>query len=435
MILRASVAVLLLMPTTAFAQGDPGPFGGLFGRTPERVGRDYRVFDVRTSASALYEDSLLDRSLPVEQRLGSTPLAGLNVSGVYSQQSTRLGLQVQSTANYSQYLQSPQVGGTTVGSSASASYKAGTRLTLDGSLNHLYTPYFQYYRQLFSFLPTAGVIAPSSPYVATVTTSQTYEATGGFTSNYSKHSSFSGHLTWRETQFEKSPTSDIEMRGGRAAWSRQMNRTFKLRLGYGREHIRHAYAIDQPVIYEFIDLGLDGNKSLSLTRRTTASFSTEMSVVKQPITGRHYRLNGRASLHTWMSRSWRAGVSYSRLTEFLPGFTQPLFSDNVGGGLSGLFGTRTEFVASASAGKGVFGTDASVFDNGRFTIASSSVQLNRALTRNFGVFGQYSFFYYRMPPAVAPVAPTNRLSVQTFTVGLSAWFPVFTQEQTARDSR
>jgi hypothetical protein len=435
MILRVSVAVLLLMPMTAFAQGNPGPFGGLFGRTPARVGKDFRVFDIRTSASTLYEDSLLDRSLPPEQRLGSTPLAGLNLSGVFTQQTTRLGLQLQSTANYFQYLRSPQIGGTMIGSSASANYKVATRLTLDGSVNHVYTPYFQYHPQFYTFSPTGGLIAPSSPYVATVTESQTLEATGGFTSNYAKHSSFSGTLTWRETRFEQSPASNVDMRGGRAGWSRQLNRDFRLRLGYGREHIRHAYTAGEPVIYEFIDLGVDGDKPISLTRRTTLQFSTEMSVVKQPITGRHYRLNGRAAVNTWLSRSWRAGVSYSRLTEFLPGFSQPLFSDNVGAGLSGLLGLRTELVASVSGGKGVFGTDASVFNNGRFTLASSSVQLNRALTRHFGVFGRHSFFYYRMPPGVAPVAPTNRLSVQTFTVGISAWIPVFVQEQDARDSR
>jgi hypothetical protein len=431
----AGVAVLLLLPTAAFAQGNPGPFGGLFGRTPERIGKEYRVFDLRTSTTAQYEDALLDRDLPRDNRIASGSIASVNVGGMFEQQSTRLSLRLRSSGTYQQYLQSPFVGGTTIDSGAAVNVRVATRLTLDGAINHLYTPYFQFHRNFFTLLPTGVLAPPASPYVATVVESNTLDAVGGFTSYYSKRSTLSLSLMKRETRFTRRPDANISVNGMRGQWARQLNRDFRMRLGYGREHIHEAARPDAEFVHEFIDVGVDFERPLSLTRRTTLAFSTETSMVRKPGESRHYRLNGRVLLSSWLRRTWLGSINASRTTEFLPGYIEPLFSDNVGGALTGLLSQRLEMIVSAAVGKGKFGTDASVFENPRFTIANATTQLNFAFTRHLGVFGQHAFYYFKMPPGASSVAPLDRLSRQTFIAGITAWIPMLTQEIETRDPR
>jgi len=435
-ILRAGVAVLLLLPTAAFAQGTPpGPFGGLFGRTPERVGKEYRVFEIRTSSSGQYEESLFDDAVPLDSRAASGAIASVNVGGMYEQRTTRLNLRLRSSGTYQQYLQSPFNGGTSVETSATANFRVATRFGLDGSLTHLYTPYFQFYPSFPSWTPAGVLVPPSSPYVATVIASHTYEAVGSFTSYYSKHSSLSASFQRRETRFSHRPDADLSMYGMRGLWSRQLNRDFRLKLGYGREQIHQSALSDADFVHEFIDAGVDFEKPLSLSRRTTLGFTTQTSMIRRPGTGRQYRLDGRVMLNSWLSRTWLASINAARATEFMPGFIEPLFSDNVGFSLMGLFSRRLELIASATGGKGVFGTDASAFDNPRFTMANSTVQLNVAVTRHFGLYGQHAFYYFQIPAGSSPVAPLDQLSRHTIVVGITAWIPVFNQERGERDSR
>ena len=432
--LRLCVAVLLLLPPAAFAQGNPGPFGGLFGRTPERIGKNYRVFDVRTSSSMQYEDAVFDDAIPRGSRIESGAVAGVNFGGLFEQRSNRVSARLRSSGTYQQYLQSPYVGGTTVDSGATVNVQVATRLALDGSVNHLYTPYFQFYRQFPTLLPAGVLVPPSSPYLATVVESHTYDMVGGFTSFYSKHSTLSASFTRRETRFSRFPDGNVSVTGGRGLWSRQLNRDFRGRLGYGRETIRLASLPGAEYIHEFIDAGVDFERVLSLTRRTTFGFTTETSMVRKPGTGRHYRLNGRAALSTWLRRTWLASVSFNRTTDFLPGYAEPLFSDNVGVAVTGLFSRRIEFIATAAAGRGVFGIDRPE-PNGHFLLANATTQLNFAFTRHVGLFGQHVLYYFEMPPGASSVAPVDRLSRQTFIVGITAWIPVLNQQRGERDSR
>jgi hypothetical protein len=433
--LRLCVAVLLLLPPAAFAQGNPGPFGGLFGRTPERVGKDYRVFEVRTSGGAQYENSILDDSVPAGSVVESGAMGTFNVGGMFEERSSRFSLRLNSMAAYQQYLDVGAIGGTAVTSSAQVTSRVLTRLALDGTINHLYTPFFQFHRQYPSLSPTGALVPPSSPYVATLVESNTYEAVGGVTSYYSKHSTVGAAFSRRETRFSQAFDERFSVTGMRGSWTRQLNRDLRLRLGYGRESIRQSSRSDQPYIHELVDVGVDFERVLSVSRRTALGFATETSIVRKPGTGRHYRLNGRILLSSWLRRTWQASINANRQTEFLPGFIEPLFSDNVGAALAGLFSKRVEMILSVAAGRGTFGLGDSMPGGDRFTIGNGTAQLNYAVTRHVGVFGQYALNHFEMPPEASSIAPLDRLTRQTFIVGVTAWIPMYTQERGVRDSR
>jgi len=433
--LRLSIAVVLLLPSAAFAQGNPGPFGGLFGRAPERIGKAYRVFEIRTSSSAQYEQAVLDDSLPRGSVLESGAIASLNVGGMFEERSTRFHLRLQSSGTYQQYLHAGSVGGTTVQTGATINARVATRLSLDGSVNHLYTPFFQFHRRYPTFNVAGVLVEPSSPYVATVVANNSYEAIGGFTSYYSKHSTLSASFSRRETRFTQLRDERMSINGMRSLWTRQLNRDFRFKLGYGRERVHHSSTPADSFLHEVIDLGVDFERPLSLSRSTTLAFTTETSMFRRPGEDRHYRLNGRVLLNSRLRRTWQVSLSATRLTEFMPGFVEPLFSDNVGASVTGLFSRRVEAIFTGTAGRGVFGIDAAGPRGGHFMLANGTTQLNVAVTRRLGLFVQHGFHFFELPPGASTIAPLDRLTRHTYVVGITAWIPLLTQERDARDSR
>ena len=60
MIVRVGLAAALLMPAVAMAQGNPGPYGKLFGRAPATAGaQEHTTVQVRSSIGANYDSVLL----------------------------------------------------------------------------------------------------------------------------------------------------------------------------------------------------------------------------------------------------------------------------------------------------------------------------------------------------------------------------------------
>ncbi len=428
--LRLCVAALLLMPPAAFAQGNAGPFGGLFGRTPERIGRDYTLFEIRTSTSLQFDDQLLTASGTPEE--GINAVAGVNAGAAFEHQTDRVKARVRSTGTYQEFLQTHPIGGTTVETTGSVNWRPGTRFALDGTVAHLYSPFFQFHPTLMSSPYFPGVVIPAAPYVASLVASHTLDTSVGFTSYYSKRSTLGASIARRQTRFERRPEDDFTMNGGQALWTRRLNRDFLVRLGYGREKIRLQKRADLDFIHETLEAGVDFTRALSVARRTTLAFDTQTSIIRRPGAGRQYRLNGGVSLARLFARTWLVGVHADRSTEFMPGFIEPLFNNTAGMNLMGLFSRRAELIMTANAGHGEFGTDGS---RGRFTTTNATTQLNFAVTRKFGFFAQHAFYYFRLPPGASPVSSLDRILRQTLTVGATAWIPLLDRERLPSDSR
>ena len=428
--LSVGVAVLLLLPSAAFAQGNPGPFGGLFGRTPERVGRDYTVFEIRTSTGLQLDDELVNPVGGADGPLGS--IAGLSGAAIFDHKSSRLQTRLRSSASYHQFLQSPAVGSTTVENTGAVTWRVASRLSLDANATYLYSPYFQFFPSLVTAPYVPGVIPPSLPYITGLIESDTVDATVGFTSYYSKHSTLSASLSRRQTNYRGQAAADFEANGGRALWTRRTGRNISVRLGYAREKSRSEALADTEYLNEAIEAGVDFAKPLSLSRNTTMAFHTESSMIGRSGGSRHFRLNGGVVLGHGLSRSWHLTVNANRNTEFLAEFSQPLFSDMVGASVAGLLGARAELFLSANVGSGYFGIEG---DQGRFRTATTTAQLNIALTRKLGLFAQYGVFSYEYPPGATTFATPYRFSRQSLTFGANAWLPIINRERSPSDSR
>jgi hypothetical protein len=425
------VAVLSLLPSTAFAQGgQPGPFGGLFGRTPERVGREYTLFEVRSAASVQADDQMLNSAGVPDEGIGM--IGGVNLAALFDRRTSRLQMQLRSAASYQEFIQTPPVGATTYENSGMMTWRLATRLSLEGSATYRYSPYFQFFPNLVTAPYVPGVVPPSIPYVAGLVESDTVEATGGFTSYYSKHSTISASLMRRQTTFRHNAAGDFEANGVRALWTRRTGRDASVNLGYAREESRSDELGGIEYLNESIEAGINFDRPLSLTRNTTLAVTTASSIIRRNGGSRHFRLNGGVVLGHVLSRSWRLDVSANRNTEFLAGFAEPLFSDTAGVAVAGLIASRAELFLSANGGSGYFGIDG---DRGSFRTATTTAQLNVAVTRKFGVFAQYGVFYYEIPPNVTLLTTMQQLSRQSLTVGVMAWLPIINRERSTSDSR
>ena len=430
MIRHLCTAVLVLLPTTALAQGNPGPFGGFFGRTPERNGRDFTVLDLRTSSGVQYDEPMLDPNPALPQQRGG-PLLGASGQLRFETKSDRLRLQLRSTGVFHYFMQAPAVGGTTIDNRFTVEGKPATRLQLDASVAHTYQPFFNY--EQVPMLFERGVVPPTARYIARGVESHSGEGIAGFTSYYAKNSSLSASVSRRETRFVQNRDLDFTMNGARGGWRRQLTRDLALKLEYGREHYDMRAGEESDRLFETIDAGIDFTRGLSLTRNTTFQIRTQTAIVRQPPYGRFYRLNGGASVDHLFRRTWRVTVRADRQTNFVAGFVEPLNGDTVGMQLAGLLSRRTELVLQADGGRGQFGfVDVA---RGGFTMGTAIAQINYALTRHLGLFAQHGFLYYEWPAAASPVAPGDKQARQFLTVGITTWIPIHLRERSPSDSR
>jgi hypothetical protein len=427
-ILRFCVAALLLLPAAAFAQGDPGPFGGLFGRTPERTGNEFTAIDFRSAFAAQYDDALLiDESLPEDDLPRSGYTSGVNTGLVVERQSDRLQFKAQGGATYQEYYRKPVFGATSYDAQVQFRAEPATRFHLQGQAGYNRSPFFRMVSGVAAF--ASPVITPSDPYSVRLITNQTYDVGGGFVSQYSKRSSLTFTARQQETRFADTERNTFSVLGMEARWRRQMSRSFAVHASYGRERYRHSRLADDLFLYELVDIGVDFNRQLSVSRRTTLGFSTETAALKRPLTGRRYRLNGHALLTTHFGKTWRASAGVGRHTEFLPGFFEPLFTDAVTGMVGGMLSKRAEWMTTISAGKGTFG-----FDNeGRYATGHTLSRVNLALTRRLGVFAEYSIYYNNLPPTPSAFVMPDQFSRQSFAVGFNTWIPILNKVRAPRD--
>lgn len=425
------VIVAALLHGEAFAQAAPGPFGGLFGRTPERIGREFTALELRSAFAGQYDDGVfLDESVPDDSRPKSGATAGANAGVAFERQTDRTRLLFQTGATYQEFIREDRSFGATT-NDAELLYRAQvtTRLQVEGSARYLRSPFFRLLPGVVVPAPGTTVVIPGDQYVVRRLLNDTYDVTGSFTSQYTKSSFLTASLSQRQTKFADRAADTFDVLSAHGQWKRRLSRDFALRLGYGRERIRQGNLPDSEFVHEVVDVGIDFLKQLSVARKTTLDITTQTSMVKRPITGRRYRLNGTATLSRYFRRTWHASLGASRATEFLPGFAEPLLSESAAASVSGLLRSRLEWMSSISAGRGQFG-----FDGDRRLLTShATTRLNWAMTRHFGIYGQYGFYYYELPQGTAAVKLLPQLSRQSFTFGVTAWVPIINKVRMPRD--
>lgn len=434
MIIRAraacsAIALSLLVPVAAAAQGRPNPFADLFGRTPERSGGDLTRVDFRSTAGA---QLAVVREHTADSGDGVPDGLAARVDGEL--QLRHLGQRLQSEGHaryaYQEFRREPGFGAPGVDAGGQALVKATTKIQLEAGGQVVHGPFFH----ILPAMPEAfGEVAPmgGDPFIAYLIQNDSFQGHAGLTAEFTKRSSLSFSGRYMETRFATSPADNFSLRGFRGQWRRRMTRDFAVHLAYEQDELRQGQAADGRFTNELFDVGIDFAKALPIAQRTTLWLSTETSALRANNGPRQFRLNGALELQHGFRRTWQSAIGVYRTTEFLPGFAAPLLSDRARVGVSGFLSKRFIFHGNAFGQQSRIGLER----HDRLMTYSGDARLTFAMTRHVGVFGQYVRYYYQLPLEADAIVRLPKLSRQTYMIGIQTWVPVFHKEQVTRDPR
>lgn len=218
--------------------------------------------------------------------------------------------------------------------------------------------------------------------------------------------------------------STFDMQGGRLGLGIAAGRGLSVRLGYGRYEGRLRGDESHNVRHQSIDAGVDYAGNLSISRRTSVSFSTGSSAIR---TGEetHVQIIGQAQLDREIGRSWRAMLAYSRTAQFVDQFGEAWFGDLVRVSLGGLVNRRVSWRSGAGVMFGTLG-----FEDGarraRATFVSSSI--DTALGRLAALGVDYSYYLHSFGEDIAlPNSVFREIDRHSLRVYVSVWAPLLTR--------
>ena len=431
------VAFCICLPVAAAAQTPRNPFSDLFGRAPSEASAEVTSVQWRTTAGAQVGQTLradFDQQDAVPEGIA----AGADASLLARYLRDRVQAVGQGRYSYQEFRREPAFGAPGFDLSGRINFEATTRLSLYGGGQFVRSPFF---RLMWLAPDIFGPSIASGPSAAILMQSNdTAEGTAGFTAQVGRRTTFDMRGFARQTHFAGAELSDFETAGGHAVLRRQLTRTVSIRAGYLREELRGAPAVDSDrYVNEIIDAGVDFAKSFSMGRRTTFAFATETSMVRPNGGEREFRLNGNAAFESRFFRTWIAQLSARRGTEFIPGFRGPLFTDRGGATLAGYLTERLLFQTHAEGGRGAVGVGGRVgVTDGtgrRFISYAADASLTFAVTRHFGVFTQYYYYNYQMPPDPLALVTVQHLSRQAVSIGVKTWLSIIDKEKVSRDPR
>jgi len=182
-----------------------------------------------------------------------------------------------------------------------------------------------------------------------------------------------------------------------------------------------------------IDIGVDYNKSLSLTRKSTLSFGTGLSGIGDPAGAVHYYFVGHADFSHEIGRSWSLTANVSRSTNFYQTLGAPTVADMLTAGIGGLIGRRVTVQTGVSAWRGAaVGTGDNVY-----TSANLYGTTRFALNRVLGVSATYSYYRYIFSDDIVAPPPgfAQHTTSQSVVFSLDVFAPLYTQARRANASR
>lgn len=202
----------------------------------------------------------------------------------------------------------------------------------------------------------------------------------------------------------------------------RLSRDTALRLGYGQRRASYPNLPETVRAHE-LDIGLDFNRALSLTRRTSVGFSSGAAATT-PEGRLAYYLTGSATLNHEFGRSWAGQVAYYRGLQFQEGLAVPFLADAVSADLGGYLGRRVELRLAAGIAGGTNATY-SAADQSRYLTHSGMARVRVALNRWWAVDVQYFHYFYQFKDATLITGGLPQaLDRHGVRGGLTLWLPL-----------
>jgi hypothetical protein len=433
----ALAALAICQPGAAVGQtisgGSNRPFRGLFGPSPQPRSGD--TLDFMVSAYGAVQDNgprITDASQGSSEPLKGGTFGGATASLTYSHRGDRVsfGLSGGSAVSYQRTSSEPFIAAYNMG--AFSGVTLDNRTTINVGQTVLFSPY---YRSVFGVQidPTQTDPATGSPadYGVFRADSWTYHTTARMTRRLGVRSTFDVNYRLRLVDF-KTNALGVNQQDVGAHYGRELSQHATLRAGYRYQVGTSDFTLqahNEPVALHYIDLGVNYSRPLSLSRRTTVSFSTGSALIQRArdnlVSGNSspmFRVLGNVGLQHEIGRSWTARVGYNRDVGFVEGFTDPLLSDSVAASIIGLVTRGINVLASATYSHATpANASTSNIDHEAF---GATARLQKALTHNVALFGQYVFYQTNRGSAVPLPTAIEEFDRHVVRGGLTWWLPI-----------
>jgi hypothetical protein len=412
---------LAAAPAAAQVSRVTGPFAGLFGGDAKAE----QALDLRGSLFGAYDFGGSQPPLAPPGSASGSDLsqpggaAGADGTVSYRRRWRRGQFSASGQGGFQQY-----PGGSVGGADYSATTAFTTNLTrkvvLGGNADYARSPFYD-------LAPLTGPntiesipLTPGYDVTAAALPTTSLGAGLSLVGNFSKSSTVTGDIHWAQTRFHGPQANDnFGDLGADLAFSHRITRSLGFHVGYGQDRIKDGSLNSSPAT-RTIDVGVDYARAFSFSgKKTTLTFSTLSTVVH--FEGEtDFDLGGSAALTRPLARTWNLQVGYFRRAGFVPGFGKPVVSDAVNTSVDGLLAPGLHWLAS-----GGFSHDGIGFNGSEsFTVYTVSSTLDLALTRALGLFVQYGYYRYRVPPGSTDLPLALLFSRHSATVGLTAWLPL-----------
>ena len=434
------VIATVVLASPAAAQRSAGPYAGILGGVDDATAR--QTLTVRGSASGVWDDIIADSTgdPDFDRRFLRSGLGG-GASGSVSHalRSRRLDWQSSANSAFRLYGSDDSARAVTFGAGSAVNAGLSSRVAFSSSANIAYSPYYRFGPALDDRLAVGGEFGGGFGVATAAERNLSADGTAGVTVRLSRRNTIDvdGHA--RRYDFLDQPDNSVTWIGGGAVYRRSLTSTLGVHGGFAREEARYDVAQApnltddtlENLTNDTIDIGVDYGDTLEFTRRTSLSFSTSTAAIRWR-DETHWRLEGSATLTRAFSRTMIGLLEFARDTEFTPGFREPLLTNTFTGGLSDQIGRRTSWSASAGYSRGSVGFDSN--DGRGYDAYNAGGRLTLAVTRNLGLFTDYTYYRYEVPAGATVFTFLPKFSRQSVSVGLSVWKPVINDTRPPRES-
>ncbi len=256
-----------------------------------------------------------------------------------------------------------------------------------------------------------------------------YAGTVGLSHRLSQRTSFQSNYAYANSD-RVGAAGQMQQHSARAGLSHNLARGLSLRAGYRYGVVQYPAGPSLP--HHTIDAGVDYNRTLSISRRTTLTFGTGSTAVTTSEQLRFVVLVN-AALNHEIGRSWNARAAYGRHVGFDEAWEEPVLTDSVNGMLTGLITRRLHVLVSARAARGNVGLTSG---GPRPATYNGAVSLQSALTRFMSVGVSYSYYHQQLGQAPALSSGFTRAADrQSVRAVANLWAPLFQRVRRGNASR
>jgi hypothetical protein len=270
-----------------------------------------------------------------------------------------------------------------------------------------------------SVLNDPGLLAANRDDMLTARAAMSYNGSIGFGHEFSPRSSIGFDTTFRYATVTGAPGVRDARVGVR--FGRRLSRNVGVRLGYAYMQGQYGQktAVNTMETHD-LDLGVDYQKPLTRSRRTTLALGSGSTLVQMP-DGKQYRVTAAANLRSELPKGWVAQLDYSRGVQLVEGFANPFFADTVTPSLGGYLTRRIQLSTGAGYSVGQVG-----LVGNRYRAMQASARLQVAATRFAAVDAQYLFYRYGFDDGIELFGGLRQsMDLSSVRINLTLWLPLF----------